>query len=179
MTESVREAQLVQTEAGVVPQGDGWFVLNARDVTWMTSDDRGQDTEFEGRQNWEQLGFRLHVLMPGQRNGLYHRENGQEDFLVVAGQCLLLVEGEERPLKAWDFVHCPPWTNHIFVGTGEGPCVIVMTGSRAGGFEVVYPVNEMAAKHGASVAEETSKPAEAYAQFGPEARSAYQDGWLP
>jgi uncharacterized cupin superfamily protein len=179
MTESVREAQLVKTEAGVVPQGDGWFVLNARDALWMTSDERGQDAQFEGRQNWEHLGFRLHVLMPGQRNGLYHRENGQEDFLIVAGQCVLVVEGEERPLNAWDFVHCPPWTNHIFVGTGEGPCVIVMTGSRAGDFEVVYPVNEVAAKHGASVTEETSKPAEAYAVFGPEARSAYREGWLP
>ena len=179
MTESVREAQLKSTEAGLIPQGEGWFVLNARDALWMTSDERGQDAQFEGRQNWEQLGFRLHVLMPGQRNGLYHRENGQEDFLIVAGQCVLVVEGEERTLKAWDFVHCPPWTNHIFVGTGEGPCVIVMTGSRAGGFEVVYPVNEVAAKHGASVLAETSKPAEAYSRFGPEERSAYREGWLP
>jgi uncharacterized cupin superfamily protein len=179
VTESVREAQLERTDAGVIPQGEGWFILNARDVSWIRSDERGQDTDFEGGQDWAQLGFRIHVLMPGQRNGTYHRERGQEDFLVVAGECVLVIEGEERRLKAWDFVHCPPWTHHVFVGAGEGPCVIVMTGSRADGFEVVYPVNEVAAKYDASVLEETSKPAEAYARFGPEERSAYREGWLP
>ena len=130
MTESVREAQLKRTEAGLIPQAEGWFVLNARDVSWIRSEERGQDTDFEGGQEWAQLGFRIHVLMPGQRNGLYHRERGQEDFLLVAGECVLVIEGEERRLKAWDFVHCPPWTHHVFVGAGEGPCVIVMTGSR-------------------------------------------------
>jgi uncharacterized cupin superfamily protein len=179
VTESVREAQLKRTEAGLIPQGEGWFVLSARDVSWIRSEERGQDTDFEGGQEWAQLGFRIHVLMPGQRNGLYHRERGQEDFLLVAGECVLVIEREERRLKAWDFVHCPPWTHHVFVGAGEGPCVIVMTGSRAGGFEAVYPVNEVAAKHGASVLEETSKPVEAYARFGPEERSAYREGWLP
>jgi hypothetical protein len=92
---------------------------------------------------------------------------------------VLVIENEERRLTAWDFVHCPPWTNHVFIGAGEGPCVIVMAGSRTGGFEVVYPVSDVAAKHGASVLEETSKPAEAYARFGPEERSAYHEGWLP
>ncbi len=179
MTESVREAKVQKTEVGVIPQGEGWFVLNARDVSWIRSEERGQDTDFEGGQDWTQLGFRIHVLMPGQRNGMYHRERSQEDFLVVVGECLLVIEGEERRLKAWDFVHCPPWTHHVFIGAGDGPCVIVMTGSRAGGFEVVYPVSEAAAKHGASVLEETSKPAEAYARSGPEERTAYREGWLP
>jgi len=110
---------------------------------------------------------------------MYHRERGQEDFLVVAGECVLVIEGQERPLKAWDFVHCPPWTHHVFVGAGDEPCVIVMAGSRSGGFEVVYPVNEAAARHGASVTEETSDPDEAYASLGPEERVAYRDGWLP
>ena len=132
MTESIREAQLKRTDAGLIPQGEGWLVLNARDVSWIRSEERGQDTDFEGGQEWAQLGFRIHVLMPGQRNGMYHRERGQEDFLVVAGECVLVIEGEERRLKAWDFVHCPPWTHHVFVGAGEGPCSIVMTGSRAG-----------------------------------------------
>jgi uncharacterized cupin superfamily protein len=175
----VPEAELRETELGLVAEGDGWFVLNARDGTWVKSEERGQDTDFEGRQEWTQLGFRVHVLLPGQRNGMYHRELGQEDFLVVSGECVLVIEGEERQLKAWDFVHCPPWTHHVFVGVGEGPCVIVMTGSRAGGFEVVYPVNEVAARYGASVRAETSSPSEAYAAFGPEARSAYENGWLP
>ena len=144
-------------------ESDGWFVVNARDVTWIQSEERGQDTDFEGRQEWTQLGFRIQVLSPGQR-GLYHGERGQEDFLVVSGECVLVIEGEERRLKAWDFVHCPPWTKHTFVGAGDGPCAIVMTGSRVGGFDVVYAVNEVAAKHGASVLEETSKPDEAYAR---------------
>jgi uncharacterized cupin superfamily protein len=177
--ESVPEAQLKKTDAGLIPQGEGWFVLNARDASWIRSEERGQDTDFEGGQEWTQLGFRIHVLMPGQRNGMYHRERAQEDFLVVSGECVLVIEGEERRLTAWDFVHCPPWTHHVFVGAGDGPCVIVMTGSRAGGFDVVYAVDAVAAKHGASVREETSLPNEAYAGFGPEARSAYQTGWLP
>jgi glyoxylate utilization-related uncharacterized protein len=110
---------------------------------------------------------------------MYHRERGQEDFLVVSGECMLVIEGEERHLKAWDFVHCPPWTEHVFVGAGEGPCAIVMVGSRAEGFEVVYAVNEIAAKYGASVIEETSTPDDAYARWGPEERTRYLDGWLP
>jgi uncharacterized cupin superfamily protein len=183
MTDSVPEAQLKRTDAGLVVESEGWFVLNARDVPWWRSEVRGQDTDFEGKQEFPQLGFRLQVPLPGQPNGMYHGERGQEDFLVVSGECVLVIESEERRLKAWDFVHCPPWTQHIFVGAGDRPCVIVMTGSRAGGFEVNYPVNEVAAKYGASVREETSKPDEAYAaeraRFGQEERWAYRDGLLP
>ena len=109
---------------------------------------------------------------------MYHGEGSQEDFLVVSGECVLVIEGEERRLKAWDFVHCPPWRQHVFVGDGDGPCVIVMTGSRAGGSEILYPVNEVAEKYEASVLEETSKPEEAYTRFGPEERSSYREGWL-
>lgn len=172
------EAELKQTEKGLIPQGEGWFVLNAREASWITSAERGQDTDFEGAQEWTQLGFRIQVLEPGQR-GMYHGESGQEDFLVVSGECLLVIEGQERRLQVWDFVHCPPWTRHTFVGAGDGPCAIVMTGSRAGGFDVVYAVDEVAAKHGASVPEETSSPDEAYARWGPEERTSYRDGWLP
>jgi uncharacterized cupin superfamily protein len=179
MTGSVAEAELKKTDAGLIPQGEGWFVLNARDVSWIRSEERGQDTDFEGGQEWTQLGFRIHVLMPGQRNGMYHGEAAQEDFLVVSGECVLVIEGEERRLKAWDFVHSPAWTKHVFVGAGDGPCVIVMTGSRVGASEILYSVDEVAAKHGASVLAETSKPQEAYASFGPEERSAYHEGWLP
>jgi quercetin dioxygenase-like cupin family protein len=172
------EATLKKTDAGYVPQGEGWFVLNAQDVSWVRSEERGQDTDFEGEQEFPELGFRLQVISPGQL-GLYHGERGQEDFLVVSGECVLVIEGEERRLKAWDFVHCPPWTKHVFVGIGDGPCVIVMTGSRAGGFEVLYPVSEVAAKYRASVLEETSNPQDAHARFGPEERVTYQEGWLP
>jgi uncharacterized cupin superfamily protein len=172
------EAQLKETELGLVPEGEGWFVLNARDATWISSEERGQDTDFQGRQEWPELGFRIQVLAPGQR-GLYHGERSQEDFLVVAGECLLIVEGEERRLKAWDFFHSQPWTKHTFVGAGDGPCAIVMAGNRTNGFEVVFAADEAAARHGACVAEETSDPDEAYRSFGPEERVAYRDGWLP
>jgi quercetin dioxygenase-like cupin family protein len=175
---TVPEADLKKTDAGLIPQGEGWFVLNARDASWIRSEERGQDTDFEGGQEWKQLGFRIQVMAPGQR-GVYHGERGQEDFLVVSGECVLVIEGEERRLQAWDFVHCPPWTKHVFIGAGDGPCVIVMVGSRADGFEVVYAVDEVAAKHDASVLEETSRPDEAYARWGPEERSPYQEGWLP
>jgi uncharacterized cupin superfamily protein len=167
---SIPEAELKKTEVGLVAERVGWFVVNARDVSWIRSEERGQE--------WTDLGFRIQILSPGQR-GLYHGERGQEDFLVVSGECVLVIEGEERSLQAWDFVHCPPWTKHTFVGAGDGPCVIVMAGSRAHGFEVVYAVNDVAAKHGASVLEETSNPDDAHARFGPEERSAYQEGWLP
>jgi uncharacterized cupin superfamily protein len=177
VTDSVPEATLAKTELGLVPEGEGWFVVNARDVTWIRSEERGQDTDLEGRQEFAQLGFRIQVLGPGQR-GIYHGERGQEDFLVVSGECVLVIEGQERRLKAWDFVHCPPWTRHVFVGAGDGPCVIVMVGNRAEGFEVVYAVDDMAAKYDAGVLEETSKPDEAYTRFGPEERSAYREGWL-
>jgi quercetin dioxygenase-like cupin family protein len=175
---TVPEAELKRTDTGLISQGEGWFVLNARDASWIRSEERGQDTDFEGGQEWTQLGFRIQVLAPGQR-GVYHGERGQEDFLVVSGECLLVVEGEERRLKAWDFVHCPPWTRHVFVATGDAPCVIVMAGSRVGGFEVVYAVDEVAAKHDASVLEDTSSPDEAYARWGPEERTAFGEGWLP
>lgn len=174
---TVPEAELQETELGLVPQGEGWFVLNARDATWIRSEERGQDTDFEGGQEWTQLGVRIQVLAPGQRS-MYHGERGQEDFLVVSGECLLVIEDEERPLRAWDFVHCPPWTKHAFVATGQAPCVIVMVGSRAGGFEVVYATSDVAAKHGASVAEETTSPDEAYSRWGAEERTRYGD-WLP
>ena len=85
MPDSVPEATLTKTENGLVPEAEGWFVLNARDAGWVRSEERGLDTYLEGRQEWTELGFRIQVLMPGQRNGLYHGENGQEDFLVVPG----------------------------------------------------------------------------------------------
>jgi quercetin dioxygenase-like cupin family protein len=175
---TVPEAELKKTDLGLIPQGEGWFVLNARDATWIRSEERGQDTDFEGGQEWTQLGFRVQVVGAGQRS-MYHGERGQEDFLIVSGECVLVIEGEERRLQAWDFVHCPPWTKHAFVGAGDGPCVIVMVGSRADGFDVVYAVDEVAAKHGASVPKETSSPDEAYSRWSSEERTGYGEGWLP
>jgi uncharacterized cupin superfamily protein len=113
-----------------------------------------------------EIGFTLAVLEPGKPSGMYHAESSQEDFLVLAGTCLLLVEEQERPLRAWDFVHCAPGTRHTFVGNGDRPCVIFMTGARREGDTILYPVSETARAHDAGVETETPSPREAYARFG-------------
>ena len=165
----VEEAHLDRAESGLAPATQGWFVVNVRDAVWDTHDVFGSSCMFESpKAEFEQFGIRLSVLEPGQPNGLYHREATQEDFLVLSGECTLLIEDEERRLQAWDFVHCPPDTNHIFVGTGNGPCVILMTGSRRQGRPILYPVSELALRHGAGVATETPSPRDAYASYGDE-----------
>ena len=165
----VAEARMQRVASGVAPETEGWFVVNVRDAVWDTHDVFGSSCIFESAETeFTQLGIRLSVLHPGQPNGLYHREATQEDFLVLFGECTLLVEGEERNLRAWDFVHCPPDTEHIFVGAGEGPCVIVMTGTRRPGRPILYPVSELALRHGAGVETETSSPRDAYASYAEE-----------
>ena len=116
------------------------------------------------------------MLEPGQPNGLYHGEATQEDFLVLAGECLLLVEGEERRLRAWDFFHCPPDTEHIVVGAGDAPCVVLMTGARRPGRPIHYPVSELALRHHAGVEVATDSPREAYAEH-PDGRVERPPSW--
>ena len=170
------EAKLEDSGSGLSPTSEGWFVVNVRDATWLTSENgdkqpSGSECSFESPYaEFPQFGIRLHVLEPGEPNGLYHAENQQEAFLVLSGECRLLVEGEERLLRQWDFFHSPAGTEHIFVGAGEGPCVILMTGARPEDMRVLYPVSELAARHGASAEEETSDPQQAYAQFEPSRR---------
>ena len=172
----VREATLEDLGSGLQPSSKGWFVVNVRDAQWLTSEDgekqpSGSECAFESREHWfRQYGIRLHVLPPGQSNGMYHAESAQEDFLVLSGECTLLVEGEERRLGQWDFFHSPPETEHIFVGAGDGPCVLLMAGARSEDERIRYPVSELAARYGASVAEETSNPDEAYADSEPSRR---------
>jgi uncharacterized cupin superfamily protein len=163
----VEEARLAQLEAGLTPVTEGWFVVNVRGAAWVTSESFGAACTFEGEGTppFGEIGFTLGVLQPGKPSALYHRESNQEDFLVLAGQCLLLIEGEERLLKAWDFVHCPPETAHIFVGAGDGPCLIFMSGGRTGEQRITYPRSELALRHGAGVEKETSVPREANAPF--------------
>ena len=162
----VDEAKLEESGAGLVPVSDGWFVVNVRDTRWEDHETFGAGCIFEGPDaRFTQLGINICVMEPGQPNCRYHRESLQEDFLVLWGECVLLVEEQERPLKAWDFVHCPPGTNHVFVGAGDGPCAILMTGARRDEDEIVYPVSELALRHGAGVDVETDSPAEAYAPF--------------
>jgi uncharacterized cupin superfamily protein len=162
----VEEARLEETDGGLAPATEGWFVVNVRDGRWVTNDVLGAAFILEGDDvGFPQVGYTIGILQPGQAGGRYHHESDQEDFLVLAGECLLLIEEEERPLKAWDFVHCPPGTDHSFVGAGDGPCVIFMSGGRGVNKVIVYPRSELAISHGAGVETETSSPSEAYAPF--------------
>ena len=173
----VEEARLESNESGLAPVTDGWFGVNVRDAAWLDHDVFGASCMFESPDaEFAELGIRLCVLKPGQPNGLYHAEETQEDFLVLTGECLLLVEGAERRLQAWDFVHCPPGTEHIFVGAGEGPCVILMAGTRKPGRPIFYPVSELALRHRAGVETKTPSPKEAYASYLEE-RIKRPEGW--
>jgi len=174
----VAEATLTETEAGLVPEGDGWFVVNTREARWYENEAFGQFCRFEGESRFPELGINLSVLHAGQPSCMYHREDKQEDFLILRGECLLLIEGRERRLKAWDFVHCPPWTDHVFVGVDSGPCYILSVGARPDD-EVIYPVADVALKHGAGVEEETSSGEEAYAPFPRSVPRPYREGDLP
>ena len=180
---TVPEAQLEQTEHGTIARGEGWFVLNARDAHWRDRGSRGLVCDFEAGQDWPQLGFNLFVLGPGQPMSMYHWETDQEDFLVLSGEALLIVEGEERPLKQWDFVHTPPGVPHTIVGAGDGPCVVVAVGARDRSVDSPdwggYTVDDGALRHGAGVEEETADPYVAYARVPRRERTPYRDGWLP
>ncbi len=173
----VPEASVESTPEGVVPASAGWFVVNAREARWFEGD-FGAYTRFEGPDaRFPAVGVNIGVLAPGQPACMYHREDEQENFLVLSGECILLVEGEERRLGAWDFVHCPAWTEHVFVGAGNGPCAILAIGSRTGG-GVVYPVSALALRHGAGVDVATSEPQEAYADAAEDLPTPYRAGWL-
>jgi uncharacterized cupin superfamily protein len=173
----VPEAPMQKNNQGLVATGPGWFTVNIRDAAWGRNDHMGDACFFESHYGqFEQIGYTLAVLQPGQPSGMYHRESNQEDFLVLQGECLLLVEGEERRLQAWDFVHCPPQTEHIFVGAGDGPCVIFMAGARTNPRDTVYVRDEVALKHGAGVETETSESSEAYARF-PKWEDGPPTGW--
>jgi uncharacterized cupin superfamily protein len=178
----VPEAPLEQTEHGKVARGDGWYVLNAREATWYDRGPRGAVCDFEAGQDWPQLGMNLFVLGPGEPMSMYHWEADQEDFLVLSGEALLIVEDEERPLKQWDFVHCPPGVSHTIVGAGSGPAAVLAVGARAhqhgedwGG----YPSSEVAMRHNAGAERETNKAEEAYARFPRREETRYREGWLP
>jgi uncharacterized cupin superfamily protein len=183
----VSESELVSTEHGLVPKGQGWFVVNARETQWWERPGRGVLCEFEGAgfdgaADFEQLGINVTVLGPGEPLGMYHWEADQEDFLVLVGEALAIVEGEERPLRRWDLLHCPAGTKHVIVGAGEGPCIVLAVGARdrsTGPEWGSYTVDEAALRHGAGVERETTKADEAYARFGRGELTRYREGWLP
>ena len=161
----MKEARSQDTPYGRYITSDGWFVLNLEDALAVRNDDKGGAVyPLESREApFGDFGVNVRVLWPGGPNALYHSETGQEGFLVLAGECTLIVEEEERPLRQWDYFHCPPGTRHIFVGAGDGPCAILMIGLRPEVETLSYPVSELAAQYGASVTEYTEDPDEAYA----------------
>jgi uncharacterized cupin superfamily protein len=178
----VPEARLEPGEHGLVPAGDGWFVLDARGAAWRHAQGRGAVCPLEGEPELPQFGVHLFVLEPGDPMAMYHWEADQEDFLVLSGEALLVVEGEERPLRQWDFVHCPAGTKHVVVGAGTGPSVVLAVGARErstgpdwGG----YTVDQAARRHGASVERDTTDEVEAYAKVRHRQPTRYRDGWLP
>jgi uncharacterized cupin superfamily protein len=182
------EARLEDVGSGLAPVSDGWFVVNVREAAWLTNEAFGARCGFEGgmpalrnrpdlpAHRFADLGLNLQVLQPGQPSGLYHAETNQEAFLVLAGECTLLVDGEERTLRAWDFFHCPPGTEHAFVGAGEDPCIVFMIGGRTREKDTVYPRSELALSRGAGADSETHSPAEAYADY-PHWQPARPAGW--
>jgi uncharacterized cupin superfamily protein len=175
----VGEAKARETKFGLVHDEPGWFVVNAREERWARYEQMGHYCNFEGKKRFPQLGINVNVLQPGESLGRYHAEKAQEDFLVVAGECLLLIDEEERPLHAWDFVHCPPDVPHIIVGAGDGPSIVIAVGARGRGRSgIVYLASEVARRHGVSVAATTKDPREAYADLAGRERVRY-GGWLP
>jgi uncharacterized cupin superfamily protein len=171
------EARLVRLDNGLAPLEGGWFVVDVRDAAWIENPAFGSACLFEADprvlrarpelepRSFPDLGVNLRVIQPGQSVGLYHSERNQEDFLVLAGKCVLVIEEQERRLRAWDFVHCPAGTRHAFVGAGDGPCVLFGAGSRAGEKSLLYPRSNAALRLGAGVEQETDSPHEAYAPY--------------
>jgi hypothetical protein len=189
----VPEAPLEQTEDGLLPAGEGWFVVNAREAAWRRCEGMGKWPRLEGKRPiFPQLGVGLNVLEPGEPMTMYHWEIDQEDFLVLYGEAVAIVEGQERPLRQWDLLHCPAGTSHAIVGAGDGPCVVFAVGAREkhtyrtpdGGIEGIddwgaYTVDEAALRHGAGVAEDTADEKLAYAGLTWRTPVRYVDGWLP
>ena len=148
------------------------FIVNVSDAPSFAHPVAGTTIVFEDQERpFPELGINVRVLEPGQANARYHRENAQEDFLVLGGRCTLILDGEEHALRAWDLVHCPADTEHVFVGAGDGPCWILMVGARRPDEAFHYPVDAAAARHGASVREPTDDPDVAYADE--------EDSWEP
>ena len=180
----VPEAPIESKNGWKEPSGEGWFVLNAGDARWNYSEGRGAYCRFEGNDELEfpQLGIHLVTLDPGEPMSMYHWEADQEDFLVLSGEALLIAEGEERPLRQWDFVHCPAGMNHTILGAGDSRCLVLAVGARdksVGPDWGAYPADEAAIRHGAGVEKETTSPHEAYARFPDRSPEPCREGWLP
>jgi uncharacterized cupin superfamily protein len=178
----VPEAPLAATDTGLVQAGPGWFVVNARDARWREAEGRGAFCPFGDEAELTQLGVNLFVLGPGEPMGMYHWEADQEDFLVLSGEAVLVVEGEERRLRQWDLAHCPPGTQHAVVGAGDAPCLVLAVGAREHRGTADWggnTVEDAAPRHGAGVEREPSDPFEAYASVPPRQAARCREGALP
>jgi uncharacterized cupin superfamily protein len=159
----MHEAKIEETETGLQPADDGWWILNASEIGWSTVEGTGIWCSFESpKAHSPLLGIGIHILNPGETPGFYHAESNQEGFLVLSGECLAVVEGEERRMGEWDYLHCPPGTAHITIGAGNGPCAILMVGTRDPDDTTNYLADPVAARHGAAVSEPTDSAREAY-----------------
>jgi uncharacterized cupin superfamily protein len=164
------------------PEGRWLVRSDAREAQWWKRSGLGTVCDFEGEPRFRQLGINLTLLEPGEPMTMYHWEAAQEDFLMLSGEALLVIEGEERAIRQWDFVHCPPGTNHAIIGAGSAPCLVLAVGARdrpKGQEWGAYTVDETALRHGAGVQRETTEGSEAYARFPPWELTRYRDGWLP
>jgi uncharacterized cupin superfamily protein len=162
----VDEAKIEETDTGLVPADDGWFILNLADIGWNTVPGGGTWCGFESpNARSKTLGIGVHVLNPGDSPGYYHAESEQEGFLVLSGECLAIVEGQERRMGPWDYLHCPPGTAHITIGVGDGPCALLMVGTRSPHKRTEYIPEPAAARHGAAVDVATDSAKEAYADW--------------
>src|SRR4051812_43896807 len=184
----VPEAKLEETNAGFVAASPGWFVMNAREARWFDNPGRGHSLPLTGHDEYEaetffaMLGMAIRVVNPGEPTDTYHWETEQEDFLVLSGEALLIVEGQERRLREWDFVHCPPETRHAFVGSGGGPCVLLCASSRQfqkDGPWGFYCADATARRHGAAPDEDTQDATVAYRNVPPAQTTRCAAGWLP
>jgi uncharacterized cupin superfamily protein len=153
---AVDEAEVREAEHGFAPEGEGWFIVNIADSQGLREKSRGSGAMFEATiGDFPQFGINVRVLAPGQAASMYHREDRQEAFLVLDGECLMVIEDEERPVRKGDFIHLPAGTAHVIVGAGDGPSSVLMVGARTADPQISFPVSEAAASHGASVEEET------------------------
>jgi uncharacterized cupin superfamily protein len=163
----VPEARLSDNPHGRAVESEGWFVLNLADAMAMEHEQGGISASFEAQvARFPEFGINVRVLQPWQPSALYHREDAQEAFLVLSGRCRLVIEDEERELRQWDLVHCPPGTAHVIVGAGDGPSAVLMVGTRKQGKALEYPASQVAGRHGAAVVETTDSPPHAYASAG-------------
>ena len=184
----------------------GWYVRSVRDAKWWDYGPAGFGALLIDDDD-PQIGVNLFVLEPGQPMSMYHWEADQEGFLVLSGEALLIVgaeivsgeagddqrqtpgrlqrpgrEDEERPLRQWDYFHCPPKVPHTIVGAGNGPAAILAIGARVdsvGDNWGAYPYSEVAMRHDASAEEDTTDQEVAYARFPKRVDGEFREGWLP